>query len=835
MRISAPRIELGQTFGIGHARPRISWKLDASDEPVTAIEAELTDGARVHLARLDPKRSILAEWPFAPLRSRQRVSLRLRPIGERHPGEFGEAVEVEAGLLERGDWAAQFVSPIGLGAVGEPAPVLHRTVMVTRPVVSARLYATSLGINEITINGRPVSDERFAPGWTVYPSRLRYRTFDVTSLIEPGPLDLRATIGNGWFRGQLVWPDNRAVYGERLALLAQLELQFEDGSTRTVGTDERWRARRGVTLEDDFYDGEVRDLSIATEAHSDVPVEVIPYGAALVASDAPEVGEVDRLAPAGRTRAPSGAMIVDFGQNLAGHVELKVRGSRGAEVVVRHAEVLQGDGELAMRPLRSARATCRYVLSGEGTETLAPSFTYSGFRYASVELVGEVELESLQAVVVSSRLDPTGTFRSSDPRLNRLHENVVWSMRGNFVGLPTDCPQRDERLGWTGDIQVFAPTANFLADTHGFLAEWLRDLLLEQEADGSIPSIVPNALGEVRPAAAGWGDAATIVPWSLWMSFADRELLARHYPSMRAWLRRIGSEAEDGIWRHGGQFGDWLDPSAPPDNPEAVRASPLVVGTAYYAKSAGLAARTAEVLGLAEDARELAALRERIIAAFRAAFVSPDGRIESDCPTVYALALENELLADGREVEGAGRRLVELVLEDRFRIATGFLGTPVLLDALCRAGREDVAMRVLMNEEAPSWLYAVRMGATTVWERWDALTPDGSINEGTMTSFNHYAYGAVADWMHRRLGGIEPVEAGYRHVRVAPVISDQLDWVDCSHESPYGRISVSWRRSADTFEVEVGIPAGCSAEIIVPGGAPEQVGGGLHRFMGRLS
>ncbi len=412
----------------------------------------------------------------------------------------------------------------------------------------------------------------------------------------------------------------------------------------------------------------------------------------------------------------------------------------GDEVIVRHAEVLEDD-ELGIRPLRAAKATDTYLVAGSGEEILEPALTFHGFRYAEVTGVPELRSEDIDAVVVGSDLRRTGWFTSSHELLNRFHDNVVWSMRGNFLDVPTDCPQRDERLGWTGDIQVFAPTAMFLFDTAGFLSSWLGDLRAEQHPDGSVPFVVPDVLRDHSPAAAAWGDAATIVPWVLYQRTGDRGILARQLPSMCRWVDKVAELAgPDLLWSGGFQFGDWLDPTAPPDHPGKAKADPDVIATAYLARSAQIVATAARVLHRLDVADQYAALARAVRTSFAHAYVTPGGRVLSDAQTVYALAIMWDLLPSEEQRDEAGRRLADLVRESGYRISTGFVGTPLVADALTTTGHADVAYRLLLQTECPSWLYPVTMGATTIWERWDSMLPDGSINPGEMTSFNHYAH-----------------------------------------------------------------------------------------------
>jgi alpha-L-rhamnosidase len=474
-------------------------------------------------------------------------------------------------------------------------------------------------------------------------------------------------------------------------------------------------------------------------------------------------------------------------------------------------------------------------------DTFEPTFTFHGFRYAEVTgWPGELTEDSLEAVVVHSELRPTGTFECSDELLNQLHRNVVWGLKGNFLDVPTDCPQRDERLGWTGDIAAFAPTAAYLYDVSGFLSDWLVDVDLEQShADGMVPLVVPDVLKYLEhppefghpDSTALWGDAAVWVPWALWQAYGDREALARHYPAMTAHARRVeGLLSDTDLWDTGFQFGDWLDPQAPPDDPFKAKADSGVVATACYFRTLRQVADAAEVLGNAEDTTYFAALAERVRGAFGKNYVGEGGRVHSDCATVYALAIEFGLL-DASDRQGAGDRLAVLARENGFRVSTGFAGTPFVTDALTSTGHLDEAYRLLMERECPSWLYPVTMGATTVWERWDSMLPDGTINPGEMTSFNHYALGAVADWMHRAIGGIAPAAPGYAQVVIAPQPGGGLTWAKAALDSPHGRIAADWRLEGGRFSLQVDVPEGVSATVRLPRGGPtHDVGAGSHTF-----
>ncbi len=838
---TAPRFEHrtddGPVVGIGVATPRLSWVVPTADAEFrqSAYEVQATRGRGTdpETALVHSDQQVLVPWPFAPLESRESASVRVRVAHAEDWSEWGPPAVVEAGLLHSADWTARFVSPQDIGGLDMPAPVLRGTLNIPTDIVSARLYATAHGVYSATLNGRRVGDDVLAPGWTAYQHRLRYQAYDVTGHLKVGENFLEVLLGNGWYRGRLGFTGRRAFYGERLALLAQLEVTAADGSHYALATDESWCAYESRILSDDLYDGQRTDLRDIGGSRRSSPVEPLETDLTrLVAPEGPPV-RITEVVPADSvTPSPSGKTLVDFGQNVVGWVQLRVRGlPEGHEVVVRHAEVLE-NGELGTRPLRTAKATDSYVLSGADEETLAPELTFHGFRYAEVSGVGDLRTTDVEAVVIGSDLRRTGWFESSDAALNRFHENVVWGMRGNFVDVPTDCPQRDERLGWTGDIQVFSPTATFLFDSAGFLISWLTDLAAEQIEDGAVPFVVPDILETPNPSAAAWGDAATIVPWVLYQRTGDREVLSRQLPSMRAWVDHLVELAgPDRLWTGGFQFGDWLDPTAPPEDPFKAQADPDVVATAHFARSTEILAEACRVVGDTRAAERYAVLAEEVREAFTREYVTAGGRVLSDAPTVYALSLQWALLQSADQRVRAGRRLADLVRTAGFRISTGFIGTPLVTDALASVGELQLAYRLLLQKGCPSWLYAVTMGATTVWERWDSMLPNGSINPGQMTSFNHYALGAVADWLHRTVAGLAPAEPGYRRLHIQPQPDVALTSASARHLTPYGEAAVAWRRGGGRLVVEATVPVGSTAKVMLPGTlAEEEVRHGRHEW-----
>lgn len=594
-------------LGIGTAAPRLGWWTSAPPawrQQRYVVEA-LGDDGEFRTATVTSGDSVLVPWPFAPLVSRQHLRVRVRPEDASGAGAWSAPLDVEAGLLEPGDWTAVPVEPAdGVADSTGSAALVRAEFTLTQPVVSARLHVTAHGVHEVELNGRRTDDAVLAPGWTSYPSRLVVTTLDVTDLLLPGANAIGAVLADGWYRGRLGFGGGTdRLYGDRLALLAQLEVRHPDGSVTTVATDDRWTSAAGPIVASGLYDGEHHDARLERPGWSSVgggddgwrPVRLGARDpATLVAAEAPPIRRTQRLRPVAAWTSPEGLLLLDFGQNLTGRLRIRVRGDAGSVVRIRHAEVLEHGG-LCTRPLRDAAATDVYVLRGGGEEEWEPRFTLHGFRYAEIDgWPGGDPAQAVEAVVVHSDLERTGRFACSDPRVERLHENVLWSMRGNFVSIPTDCPQRDERLGWTGDIQVFAPTAAFLHDCAGFLSSWLRDVAAEQEADGTVPWYVPTIPGgswwtPSRPGAV-WGDVAVLTPWTLWERFGDRAVLARQWSRAVAWVELVERlSGDDHLWDEGFQLGDWLDPAAPPEDPSLARTDRSLVATAYAAHKIGRA------------------------------------------------------------------------------------------------------------------------------------------------------------------------------------------------------------------------------------------------------
>ncbi|MEV3964246.1 family 78 glycoside hydrolase catalytic domain [Nocardia sp. NPDC050193] len=735
-----------------------------------------------------------------------------------------------------------FITPaLELGEAG-PAPYFRREFEVAARPRRATLRVTAIGLVEPHLNGTRVGDDVLAPGWTSYRHRLQVSSYDVTDLITQGQNVVGAVVGEGWAVGRFGFEGKNHHYADRPALFLELELDHGD-HRETIASGPGFTSATGAVTAHSLYDGETHDARLeptgwnapgfdASQWH---PVTDFEWRTdTLVEPIGSPIRRIEQLAAVSVTARPDHRYVVDFGRIITGWTRLTVEGPAGTTVTLRHAELLR-DGDVDTTTLRTAVATDRYILRGEGAETWEPRFTFHGFRYVEVDgWPGELELGALTAVVVHSEMTRTGWLETSDERVNQLYSNVVWSMRGNFVGVPTDCPQRDERLGWTGDIHAFAPAAAFLYDVRGVLGSWLADLAAEQAEQGGVPFVVPDVLTAPSPQTALWGDAAVGIPWTLYWEYGDVEILRRAYPSMTMFVRDVAGRLDtDDLWSTGFQFGDWLDPDAPEDRPSEAKTDRYLVAQAYFCRAAGQLARAARILGHDDaDAAEFEELATRVRAAFRREYVTASGRVAGETATAYALAVVFDLL-DAEQLGRAGDRLADISARNGYRISTGFAGTPHMLPALTAAGRGEEAYRTFLQTDLPSFLYPVTMGATTIWERWDAIRPDGTLHPSGMTSLNHYAYGAVADWMHRVVGGLVPVEPGYRAVRVAPLPGGDLTHATLTHDTAHGRFRVAWRIAEEVMTVAVTIPEGVDATVVLPhdpDGRVVTVAAGKHRW-----
>ncbi|KAJ4402301.1 hypothetical protein N0V91_007334 [Didymella pomorum] len=742
--------------------------------------------------------------------------------------------------------------------IKETQQLFRKLFNIDRSAVSARLYITAQGVYEAEINGMRVGDHFLSPGFTEYNDRLQYQTHDVTKLLREGKNCIGVRVAEGWFNGRIGFEGGkRNIWGDRNTLIAQLEITQDDEKMQQIVSDESWSVTEGPTQRGEIYDGEKYDATKEVDGWSlghdgDVSwraaevLEPLPERTKLVAGFGEPVQRIQTVKPIEQITTPSGKTILDFGQNLVGYLRIKsIIGEAGRKITFKHAEVLEHE-ELGTRPLRDCKATDEYILRGSPDgESWEPRFTFHGFRYAQVDNWPSERplMDSIEAVICHTDMQKAGHFECSDAKLNKLYQNVCWSMRGNFLSIPTDCPQRDERLGWTGDLALFAPTAAYIYQCTGLLKNWLIDLAICQKRRGGLPPMVcPDVLEgdrfwDLNIPTAIWHDVTVLGPWAMYMATGDIEILRTQYESMQGWISKIqryeGSHTPN-LWHPTVfQLGDWLDPAAPSDAPWQSKTDSKLASDAFLVETLRLMSRIATLLGKERDAQTYSADSTAARSQFEAEYITPNGRLVNESQTAYALAITFDLLAPHQRAS-AGDRLAHIVSLNAFKIGTGFAGTPYILSALTQTGHADVAYGMLMNELCPSWLYGIKMGATTTWERWDSMLPDGGINPGDMTSFNHYAYGAVTTFLHEYVAGLRCVEPGWRRVRVEPVIGGGITSAKASHLSPYGEVAVEWEIvEGKKFFIDVVVPQGVTVEVCMPygkGTKEEAVGTGTWKF-----
>lgn len=829
-------------IGIDVKVPRFSWKINGSARNTlqtsysirVATTPDFTKKSIVwESGKVNSDESILQEYKGQPLQPNQRYFWQVK-VADNNLNEsaWSNAAFFETAFLDKSLWKAKWIEPEKEVVRYSPASLVRKEFTLKKKIAQARIYVTSHGFYELHLNGAKVGDEVLTPYWTAYEKRLQYQTYDVTTLLASGKNAIGAMLGDGWYRGTLAWGNQWAIYGKNLGLLCQLQIKYTDGTEETIISDESWKAtNEGPIRMNDIYNGETYDArkeligwdKTGFDTSSWWNVSIGNYSNDnLMAQEGMPVKRIEELKPIKIWRTPKGTLVADLGQNMVGWIRLKVNGPAGTAVTIRHAEVMDKFGEFYTENLRAAKVTLNYTLKGGGEEVYEPRFTFMGFRYIAVEgFPGELKPENITGVVVHSEMTKTGSFECSNPLVNQLQHNIQWGQKGNFVDVPTDCPQRDERLGWTGDAQAFCRTAAYNYDVASFFTKWLGDLSAEQRPNGAVQFVIPDVISKKQaeaPVSAGWGDVATIAPWTLYQVYGDKRLLERQYPSMKAYVDYIRSKAGDSnLWKNGSVFGDWLfyKPEMAAHTEADGYTDKDMIATMFYAYSASLVAKAAAELGKTEDAQFYQNLFEKIKATFIEEYVTPKGRIASDSQTAYVLALHFNLLPDNLKTS-ATNYLVADIKGRKNHLSTGFLGTPYLCHVLSENGQTNVSYDLLTQETFPSWLYPIKMGATTIWERWDGQKTDSTFQDKGMNSFNHYAYGAIGDWMYRVVAGIEIGKVGYKQIKIQPHPNNKFDFAKANLESNYGPIASGWERKNGKMKFTVKIPANTTALITLP-------------------
>lgn len=820
-------------LGLDVSNPRFTWQLVTGNRNVTqsAYEIVVKSGKAIvwKTGKVESSQSVHIEYAGPELLSEKKYSWQVRIWDNAGKASaWSQPATFQMAFLKSTDWKAKWIEPgYAEDTIMRPCPLMRKAFTTSGKIVSATAYITSHGMYEAMINGKRVGDSYLTPGWTAYNKRLQYQVYDVTSLISTGKNAVGVMLGSGWYRGTIGYKNNINYYGKDIALLCQINISYADGTTETINSDESWKSSTGEVIYSEIYNGETVDARLEKKGWtnpefndagwSGVKVSGYPLDL-LIATRNEHVKKQEVFIPVKIFTTPAGEKVIDFGQNLVGLVNMKVSGKAGDKVVLSHAEVLDKAGNFYTENLRAAKAQDVYILKGGAVEVFEPKFTWHGFRYLKIEgYPGEIKAENFKAVVLYSDMAPTGTFTSSNELINRLQHNIVWGQKSNFLDVPTDCPQRDERLGWTGDAQVFARTAAFNMNVNNFFTRWLADLEADQ-VEGKVPYVVPNVLGKGAVNSAGWADAATIIPWNMYLVYGDKQLLAQQFASMKAYVESIRGVAKNDLWNTGFHFGDWLFYHPDDDNDgRAAVTDKYLIAQCFYAHSTQLLINAASVLGYKDEAAAYSQLLQNIKAAFLKEYLTPNGRLVSGSQTAYVLALNFDMLPENLRKQAAAR-LVENIGNYGDHLTTGFLGTPYLCHVLTRFGYTDLAFRLLLQETYPSWLYPVKNGATTIWERWDGQKPDGSFQTPGMNSFNHYAYGAIGDWMYRILVGLDTYDdgPGYKHSKIKPHIGGGFTSASAGLETYYGKLSCEWSLEGGRLSMNVEIPANTVATVYIP-------------------
>ncbi len=832
---------LSNPLGTDVLQPQFTWQLQSNVRNVMQSAYEIRMGNREALSgkekaiqwssgKIISDQSVHVNYNGTPLQSGKKYYWQVKVWDNQgNVSKWSEPGYFQMAFLNPNEWSAKWIEP---GYIEDPvlrqSPLLRKEFTAKKKIKAATVYITAHGLYQAQINGYRVGDSYFTPGWTSYNKRLQYQVYDVTGLLKRGNNAIGVMLASGWYRGHLAWEENKNIYGKDVALLLQLDITYDDGTSQTIISDGSWKSATGSIISSSIYDGETIDDRKARTGWNLSGYDDSKWSNAkvadfskdnLVATSNEPASRHETFKPVKIITTPKGEKVIDFGQNLVGWVMAKVKGDAGDTVTIQHAEVLDKEGNFYTTNLREAKATSTYILDGKGEEDFEPHFTYYGFRYIKVEGVkGDLNPDDFKAVAVYADMPQTGSFTTSNAMINQLQHNILWGQKGNFLNVPTDCPQRDERLGWTGDAQVFSRTAAFNMNVNNFFDKWMKDVAADQFIDGRVPHVVPNVLGPDAGGSAGWSDVATIVPWNMYLAYGDKKILEDQYNSMKAWVEYMHKKSRNNLWNTGFDFGDWLFYRPDDDNSgRAAVTDKYLIAQCFYAHSTQLLINAAKVLGRTDDFTFYTDLLEKIKEAFREEYVTPNGRLVSGTQTAYVLALNFDMLPESLRKQAA-ERLVENIKSYDDHLTTGFLGTPYLCEVLTRFGYDSVAYKLLLQDTYPSWLYPVKMGATTIWERWDGEKPDSTFENPGMNSFNHYAYGAIGDWMYRKMVGLDTYEdgVGYRHIQIQPHPGGGLSYASASLDTYYGKVSNSWKIENHRIVMDVAIPANTRATIYLP-------------------
>lgn len=803
-------------IGLAVTAPRFSWKMQAEENNTLqsvrhiVVKEDAENGETVwDSGEVSSDRSVLIKYQGAPLKPETRYQWEVT-VQDDHGSTARASAAFETGIFDPETFQAKMIThdfPEGETA----CPVFEKHFTLAKKPKKARVYVTAHGVYEMQLNGKRVGDYRMAPGWTSYHHRLQYQIYDVTELLAADNI-LQITVGNGWYKGILGFTCEPDRYGKKTGAFAQMHITCEDGTTETICTDESWSVRTGEIRSSEIYMGETIDSVYVCAQKGNVLTEEFDKKI-LVAQENEPVRITERIPAKELLITPKGEKVIDFGQNITGAAEIKVNGIKGQKITVRHAETLDKDGNFYPDTLRQAKSVDTYICSGE-SQVFLPHFTFHGFRYICVEGMEEMDLEQFTACVMHSDMEKTGDFTSSNKKVNQLQSNISWGQRDNFLDIPTDCPQRDERLGWMGDAQIFSWTAAFNRNTALFFTKWMRDVAAESSLEKGVPHVVPDILGQYS--ASAWSDAAVIIPWMVYQIYADEGILRENWKCMHEWVDYIQAHCgENGLWQTGFQYGDWLALDKEESADRTGATDKYMIANAYYLYVTDLVKKTAGILGKEEEEQKYGALYARTLEAFRQEYYTPTGRIVSETQTGAVLSLHFDLARE-KDRDRIVNTLLTNIENHKNHLSTGFVGTPYLCHVLSENGAQEMAGGLFMREDYPSWLYAVNMGATTIWERWDSIRPDGSFDVSGMNSLNHYAYGSIGDWMYRKIGGLSQLEPGYKKFLVRPMFVKGIEETGVEFSSVYGKIAVHTSCRQGKIHVHVEVPANTSAVICLP-------------------
>lgn len=807
-------------IGITEKHPRFSWKLESGERDTIQQSYHIVvtaDEKIVWETKAESEESVLIPYAGEELRDETLYQVSVAAT-DNHGNTAAGEMSFETGILEPETFQAKMITH-DFPEEETACPIFSRTFSAKGNVKKARIYATGRGVYEAYLNGERIGEDRMTPGWTSYHHRLQYQVYDITEMLRKEN-EIEIMVGNGWYKGIFGFMLMPNIYGDRVGAFAEIHLEYEDGSREVICTDESWNVRTGAVRYSEIYMGETIDTTIGEAQDREQSgirtgsVSVMEFDkSTLTAQENEPVRITERVLAKKLIVTPKGEKLVDFGQNLTGLVELKVHGRKGQKIVIRHAEVLDKDGNFYPDTLRQAKSEDTYICNGE-EQVFLPHFTFHGFRYISVEGMDDMRLDQFTACVMHSDMEKSGDFQCSNPKVNQLQSNIAWGQRSNFLDIPTDCPQRDERLGWTGDAQIFSWTASFNRNTALFFRKWMRDVAAESSLEKGVPHVVPDILGQYSSSA--WSDVAVIVPWVVYQTYGDKGILEENWKCMHEWVDYIKSQCgANGLWQTGFQYGDWLALDKEESADRTGATDKYMIANAYYLYVTDLVRQTAEVLGFAEEAEKYQKLYDTTLEAFRQEYYTSTGRIVSETQTGAILSLYFNLARE-KDRERILQILKTNIENHKNHLATGFVGTPYLCHTLSENGEHELAATVFMKEDYPSWLYAVNMGATTIWERWNSIMPDGSFDVSGMNSLNHYAYGSIGDWMYRKVTGVSQLKPGYKKFKVQPMFVKGIEEAGVTFESIYGQIESKWSCKDGKICGYVKVPVNTTAEIHLP-------------------